>query len=302
MVSRTAAYIASVMSRVNRVNGWFTFTIVAGFAAFAIAADTVGWYLAIGVLSGLAAVISYFNFVVNLATSSDQQQDEALRSAEKAADGISDYSHYCAKVIDVLADRTRAVMKKSEYRAARLYYVGSTLAVLSVFAPVSTFVMYHHATPLDERTIPVIHKMIGNGNSLPNGVTVAVQKDWHILLAGISFGFLFLAAAGAIFSQHRRQIEIYHSVADDVNFLDGVSAAVRMCGRSASQGSNEAKNRVDGVIDRIVAELLHRNPRASRTRPASKTVEAFDERMAASITGEVMDESLVRKLAWQMLR
>lgn len=194
-------------------------------------------------------------------------QAARVDAAERQTHAPSEFPDYLKDQLNLTAERGRLLMVQAESRANMLYAVGTILTVLSVFAPLASIAVYATTDPLPADTISHLQSLRNAQGALPSGVSVSISRDWHILLSGISFGFLFLAAAGAIFAQHRRQMETYFTLGRDVNYFDTVIGAVDIANRADQSTLNQNVQYVAGVI---VKELLRR-PGLSEKSPDPET-------------------------------
>ena len=168
-----------------------------------------------------------------------QAQANELKKAQQEADAAQAeeklFSELLAAELHTVTERMRLNMVTSQNRADNLYALGVFLMVASVFAPVVSAVVYLFTDPLGDATLQGLSTLRESfGGSLPDGLTVSVQRDWRLLLGGISFGFLFLAAARGLMTQHTRQTATYFNLANEVAHYENLKAIIRLRIKAAS--------------------------------------------------------------------
>jgi hypothetical protein len=199
------------------------------------------------------------------------EQEVRVVAAEQQVTTAQVFPDFLKDQLRLSAERGRLLMLRAEVRANRLYSIGTVLTVLSVLAPIGAIAVYASIQPLPAETLNVLRSLRGTNGLLPSGISVSVQRDWHILLSGISFGFLFLAAAGAIFGQHRRQMETVLTLGRDVDYYNSLVGAVEIATRA-----DDAKIRggLQHVTGAVMTEFLRRpaaNGQAiSETEPSTQ--------------------------------
>jgi hypothetical protein len=209
------------------------------------------------VLALLGAFVPFSQLLVvrSEATKNVEDQEQRVKEVEREAEKPQSFPEYFRAQLRVLAERARLLMVKAESRANLLYAVGTMLTVACIFAPLASVAVYSSADPLPVELLERLKDFRAGDGTLPKGITISVGKDWHILASGMSFGFLFLAAAGALFSQHRRQMETFFLLARDVDYFDGVAAAAEIRER-ADQSALSSEMRA--VVSAVLAEMLRR--------------------------------------------
>lgn len=166
---------------------------------------------------------------------------------------------------DVVA-RSRESMVLADGRADRLFRIGVTLIVCALFAPAVSAVLYYSAEQISPSTLDALRAVAERTDgALPEGITMSLGRDWRVLIAGASFGFLFLAAAQAMLSQHRRQSEIYSQLESTVAMYENALTAYRIKFRVGESG-------VD-VITLVLGALLSVGPRESPSSGVTSSVE-----------------------------
>jgi hypothetical protein len=183
------------------------------------------------------------------------EQQVRVVAAEQQVTTEKAFPDFLKDQLRLAAERGSLLMLRAEIRANRLYSIGTVLTVLSVLAPVGAVAVYASIEPLSAETLSVLRSLRGTNGLLPSGISVSVQRDWHILLSGISCGFLFLAAAGAIFGQHRRQMETVLTLGRDVDYFNSLVGAVEIVNRADDASIRGGLQHVTGAV---VTEFLRR--------------------------------------------
>lgn len=213
-------------------------------------------------------LILRFHHQYQTATQQVESQQTRVEEVEQQAEAEADFPTAFKAQLRLVAERARLLMVKAEARANMLYGVGTTLTVISVFAPVASIAVYVGLDPLPQSVLEALQSLRGENGELPTGISVSVAKDWRVLLSGISFGFLFLAAAAALFTQHRRQMETFFILAKDVDYFNAVVTAVEIRARSDSD-SVTLSSQMESLVNQVIGQLMRR-PYIREQEPESK--------------------------------
>lgn len=152
------------------------------------------------------------------------------------------------RAIRLAITREEASMLRAEARANMLFRIGLIFMVASVLAPLFSASLYWRLDPLAASTVENLKSLRSALGSLPQGTTIAIQRDWRVLLGGISFGFLFLAAAAGLMKQQGRQTDIYFRTGERVKYFERLASVVNL-------HSVAARKRSDG-FDRELVNLV----------------------------------------------
>lgn len=184
-----------------------------------------------------------------------RSQEERVRTAEKDATLDQPFHDFAKAQLRVVIERASLLMVSAEGRANMLYGVGTIMTLASVLAPVAAVGAYLASDPLPPNLVATLAALKDAGGKLPSGLAISTSRDWHVLLGGISFGFLFLAASAALFAQHRRQTEMVFLLGNDVDYFNRVNAAVEIAARADAAALQGTLAKVIGLV---IAELLKR--------------------------------------------
>ena len=159
----------------------------------------------------LVTVLStYAAFVTLGSITRERTQALRLESAEAATASVAGFDEFLPSQLSVVAERARLVMVQAQNRAGSLYFFGILVAIIAVLVPVVAVYVYVGGTSMSAGDLESLSVLRFPDGQLPDGVTISIGRDWRVLLSGVSFGALFLATAGALFTQHRRQMENRH--------------------------------------------------------------------------------------------
>lgn len=183
------------------------------------------------------------------------EQANKVVIAEKRVGAEESFPDFLKDQLRLASERGCLLMVRAEVRADWLFSIGTFLTLMSVVAPVVAIGVYASIEPLSETTRQALEDWGATRGTLPAGITVSVERDWHILLSGITFGFLFLAAAGAMFAQQRRQMETMLTVGRDVDYFKSLVGAIEIASRPDAADIRGGLRHVTGVV---VSELLRR--------------------------------------------
>ncbi len=198
------------------------------------AVTTVGYgdYVPVGNLTQILISIESLTGMLLMATAvmafvtrqSDANKaiEEAAQSAEARVAQLQEIRDvgeesvfdFLRRQVDIASERETKAMLLSELRANRLYYYGSWFLFASVLGPIASIILY-----LDTRSA---------GN----------VGDWHILLAGVSFGFLLLSAARGLLLQRGRELSLMSRSASHVGIMQRLRASLEIRIRLAGNSPN----------------------------------------------------------------
>lgn len=150
------------------------------------------------------------------------------------------------------AERGQLSVITAERRAGKLFRVGTLLMTVSVVVPFILVAVYLQTNP---------NEIVNNLKSLgvsPTDAAKVAQRDWHLLLAGVSFGLLFLAAAKGILAAESKQLEIYSSEVGKTTYYGDLARALRIAERLDSERKDNKNSITDEVIRKVIVKLLER--------------------------------------------
>lgn len=171
---------------------------------------------------------------------------------------------YIDKVLNLVIERDKLTMIKARGRSNYLFFIGTFLMILSVFAPILTIGIYITTEPLSVDMLNLLKEIKSQLGVTPQIKDIISQKDWRILLSGISFGFLFLASARSLLRQESRQIATYINLNRRISLFENTASALKIAEKIALDGEGEglsieslpAELHINHLIVRIVNLLL----------------------------------------------
>lgn len=153
----------------------------------------------------------------------DQRSDKATALQKEAASG--DLTSSLRKNLESAIAREEVRMLRAENRSNQLYRSGSTLLFGSVLCPIMAALLYSMLDPLPQtqmERIAMLHETLGG---LPESFALQLNRDWRVLLGGVTFGFLCLAAAGSLLKQRAREVRRYSELEERAQYFQrGLSA------------------------------------------------------------------------------
>lgn len=187
-----------------------------------------------------------------------QERRELIKAIEQRSEHAISNSAFVEDQIKLNIERERLNMLLAERRANNLFSIGRFLMVLSVLAPLLSAALYLWANPLPAETVSHLKDLReAASNSLPVQLTVSVQRDWRILFAGVSIGFLFLAAARGVLTQQARQSQTFFFLAERVASYERLISVIRIRTRQTSGKKDDLPRDIREIV---IGRLLTTNP------------------------------------------
>lgn len=202
--------------------------------------------LIILILGGLLARSYFVNARVVIRSQEEVlERKQKIREAREKAITDTPLVELMEASINVLTERARLTMLLAQNRANKLFVIGVILMVVSVFAPVASTLIYLNSNPLEPiEKVPGIEE---------RAFELPIQRDWRILVSGISFGFLFLAAARGILKQEAQQRETYFKLDNRITYYENTITALKI--DYYLQKKNLVQDNIK-IAERILEQLL----------------------------------------------
>lgn len=173
--------------------------------------------------------------------------EEKIKIREEKATSKVSLIDFIKVELNVATERERLTMILAQSRSNRLYFIGIILMILSVFAPIASIFIYVTMNPLEP-----IEQLKALGLA-PTNISNLPQKDWHILISGISFGLLFLAAARGIFRQEEQQRSTYFKLGRRITFYENIVSALRINNQLYKENEGPENTKlIEKIIDKLV--------------------------------------------------
>jgi hypothetical protein len=209
-------------------------------------------------------------------------QEDKVKNLEAAPHGDLTLPGFVQAELAVAIERERVSMLLAQSRSARLFTLGTVFIVLSLLAPLVAIMAYVATDPVES-----LQKALASGIKVANAEN-ALQRDWHILLSGVSFGFLFLAAAAGLLRQARHHTTTYFRLRRRVTHFEAMISALKISERIGVEADITP---VGTAVRRVVDQLMHTAPSETADEPdsvdgkdASHTVEALSNLLEARRT------------------
>lgn len=212
--------------------------------------------VAIGALSGLVTAVFGLRTETREVAEVEQRQ-ELIKTIEERSEQATSSSVFVQDQIKLNIERERLNMLLAERRANNLFTIGRFLMVLSVLAPLFSAALYLWANPLPAEAVSHLKEMRDAAGSLPVQLTLSVQRDWRILFAGVSIGFLFLAAARGVLTQQARQSQTFFSLAERVASYERMISVIKIRTRGTSGKKDDLPNDIKKIV---MSRLLASHP------------------------------------------
>ena len=207
------------------------------------------------VLSSLVGLVVFVFFVVyrwkrkiKVQTDKILKHEELLKKT-KAANIVE----FVESELKVASEREKLAMLIAQVRSGRLFVIGSFLMVLSVFAPFGSAAIYWQTNPLNDEIVMRLEQLKKKADISPPSDSISLKKDWRILFSGLSFGFLFLAAARGILKQEARQSSTYFETSERVTYYENLGRALRINDRLRSEAQPPENEK---FVRRIIEKLF----------------------------------------------
>lgn len=183
-------------------------------------------------------------------------QQTKIKELERAPKADLGLLTFIEQQLNLTIERERLTMLAAHTRAQRLASVGTIVLLLSLLAPLISTLTYVNTVPTaDEiRTAQAVTK---DAKMTPDQLSKVLGPDWRVLLSGLSFGLLLLAAARGIMKQEQQQREMYFRVAQRVTSFENMVSALRISDRLEKEGQSW---QLPSTLELIVARLLNPDP------------------------------------------
>ena len=211
------------------------------------------YWLAI-VLSTLLVLIVFVSFTIYRMNLKIKEKTKELEQGKETLKDIKGMVEFVEAVLKVASLREEVAMSIAQGRSGRLFIIGSFLMVLSVFAPFGSAIIYWQTEPLNNEIVMQLEQLKNKTGMTIGNDLVSFKKDWRILFSGLSFGFLFLAAARGILRQEARQSSTYFKTAERVNYYENLARALLINDRLFLGEAGKSEN--DKLIQKIIARLF----------------------------------------------
>jgi hypothetical protein len=206
------------------------------------------------VLSSLLCLIVLVSFTFYRWNLKIKEKTKELEKGKKLLKEITGMVEFVEAVLKVASLREEVAMTIAEGRSGKLFIIGSFLMVLSVFAPFGSAIIYWQTDPLNDEVVMHLAQLKDKTGIVPANESISFKKDWRILFSGLSFGFLFLAAARGILRQEARQSSTYVKNAERVSYYENLARALLINERlQGEDGQSQNEELVGRIIEKLFA-------------------------------------------------
>ena len=223
------------------------------------------YWLAI-VLFSLLIFVIFVSFTIYRMNLKIKEKTKELEKGKETLKEITGMVEFVEAVLKVASLREEVAMSIAQGRSGRLFIIGSFLMVLSVFAPFGSAIIYWQADPLNDEIVMHLEQLKNKTGFVPTKESISFKKDWRILFSGLSFGFLFLAAARGILRQEARQSSTYFKTAERVTYYENLARALLINERLQGEAGHSEN---DKLIQRIIEKLFASPQQASEEEAAT---------------------------------
>ncbi|WP_425399578.1 hypothetical protein [Aeoliella sp.] len=214
----------------------------------ALAPDIPADILFLGFLAfiwiGVCSLVEYTGLDIRSAKESVEANKKELDKGLASDASFRDAAVYFVRRARLREDTT---LQKALIRADHMYFWGVILMGIALLGPLGGAWIYWRVEPLTDIVVERIKEL----NATPSTVDVSVQRDWKVLLGGVSVGFLFLAAATAVLRQKTKEVQISRNSSDKVSYYERLEYALLL---EAQPKTDEEKALFRYVIDRLLAD------------------------------------------------
>ncbi len=166
-----------------------------------------------------------------------EQEAQVLDARAEAEETLVDYVE---ALLRAGAKHQEASARRAGGRANVLSLIGSFLMGASVLAPLVFVALYVNLSP----------------TTTSSGTAPA--RDWHLLLAGVSFGLLFIAAARGILLAESRQRDVYAREVRETSYFGDLRRALGIAQRLDREDQDAKHTATREVVRKIMALMLER--------------------------------------------
>lgn len=219
--------------------------------------------LAVKVAAFVVIAIATFYSIVRDVTFRSQRLSEIDEELKQVREVPAD-----ANNLDKLRQFTREAYLEAEkigesahFRATMLFWFGAAFLLASIAAPMATLYVYSTSDPLPPETAERVEKvgaaLTTSKTALSLQTTLNVQRDWRVLLSGVTFGFLLLAAGAGLLKQRGKEFDVYFLVMERVNHYRRIFNVLQIKADVLKESDQQ-------VAEFLSEKLIERDPPVNR--------------------------------------
>ena len=239
---------------------------IAGILAF-VSQNFEGDTFPLLIVAAIAMVLGIsLNLYSNLLRERERDAEIEFKEAqiEKKERSISEEESILdmlKRQVSLAVNREEVSMLRAEGRSNSLFAVGRAFLIASILGPVAAAGLYLWIEPINPEVISSLKELAEiAGQDAINNLSIETRKDWRILLAGISFGLLFLAAARALLGQQAKEAETYFRLANRINYFERLNSVLTIKARfPATEVDDEGARLIDLVVENLLSDASNEN-------------------------------------------
>ena len=201
-----------------------------------------------------------------------EEKEAQIVRFEATPPAKEDLTQTLRRHIKIAVSREEVSMLRAEARANNLFGIGRAFLIASILGPVAAALLYWWVAPVTPETVARLkdlHQALGSDAF--KGVTIAVNRDWRILLAGVSFGLLFLAAARGLLNQQAKEAATYFKLEEKINFLERLDSVLSIRATHPGLETNPSEK---ALAELVFSGLLDREIAADEPKDSAKGAES----------------------------
>ena len=144
------------------------------------------------------------------------------------------------QIINFAVNMQEAMTPKARLRADILFWIGILLLVLSIAFPIIATIIYYEIDTISHETAQALIYLKKGANESQKELDIPLSRDWHILLGGVTFGFLCLAAARGIFAQQSNELKAFNEFGQRARYFERLNSVAQIIISSCDHLSNES--------------------------------------------------------------
>ncbi len=199
-------------------------------------------------------------FVLRRAASESAQElgelEQRLEEIKARREESVTDSQFVRNQVERVGVQEAITLARAQKRSSLLFPLGVALMLLSIAGPISSFLLYRSMSPAAD-FVELIDNMKQREITVEwsgSDIASAAARDWRVLVSGISFGFLFLAAAAAVLRLESNQRDTFFRLNHRVTFYRSIDAALEIAEHlEDEQASAEATH---DLITKVMAILI----------------------------------------------
>ena len=143
-------------------------------------------------------------------------------------------------------------------RANTLFRIGFGLMLLSFLFSATATYLYYSYDSYPNKIIQSTQTSKKNTEDGQKEYIIQPTRDWHILVAGITFGFLCLAVARSILLQQSSEMKSYFEIGQKARYFERINSTVQLILQQDESTTNSEKEAINFLKENFLTEPLTR--------------------------------------------